>query len=230
MEKRDKIIVALDFDDQGKALEIVNKLKGKLNFFKIGSHLFTKYGPSIVKEVVSLGGEVFLDLKFHDIPNTVEGASKSACSLGVKIFNVHASGGKRMMDAAAKAAGAFKNRPLVLAVTVLTSMSDDDLGECGIRENVNEHVVKLAILAKQSGLDGVVASAHEIELIKAECGKDFVVLSPGIRPVWSDKDDQKRIVTPREAFEKGANYIVIGRAITKASDPVKAADRILEEF
>ena len=183
-----------------------------------------------MKEVVSLGGEVFLDLKFHDIPNTVEGASKSACSLGVKIFNVHASGGKRMMEAAAKAAGAFKNRPLVLAVTVLTSMSDDDLGECGIRENVNEHVVKLAILAKQSGLDGVVASAHEIELIKAECGKDFVVLSPGIRPVWSDKDDQKRIVTPREAFEKGANYIVIGRAITKASDPVKAADRILEEF
>ncbi|MBN2190513.1 MAG: orotidine-5'-phosphate decarboxylase [Candidatus Aureabacteria bacterium] len=230
MNRKDRIIVALDFDSDTEAMSLVGKLKGKINFFKVGSQLFTRYGGAIVERIASLGADVFLDLKFHDIPNTVRGASLSACSLGVKIFNVHASGGRKMMEEAVNAAKKHKSSPLVLGVTVLTSMSSGDLCEIGVGGKVEEQVLRLASLAKEAGLDGVVASAKEIELIKKECGNDFIVLTPGIRPAWSSADDQKRVMTPEAAFNRGADYIVIGRAVTSAPDPVEAADRILGEL
>ncbi|MCK9554494.1 orotidine-5'-phosphate decarboxylase [bacterium] len=230
MKRKDRIIIALDFDSDTEALSLVGKLKGKINFFKVGSQLFTKCGGAVVEKIASLGADVFLDLKFHDIPNTVRGSAVSACSLGVKIFNVHASGGRKMMEEAVKAAKNHKPSPIVLGVTVLTSMSSDDLCETGVERKVEDQVLRLANLAKESGLDGVVSSAKEIEMIKKECGRDFIVLTPGIRPVWASADDQKRIVTPEIAFNKGADYIVIGRAVTSAPDPVEAADKILGEI
>lgn len=232
---KDRLIVALDVPDRDGALRLVERLSGTVGMFKIGSQLFTAEGPQLVREVIGSGERVFLDLKFHDIPNTVAGAVESAARLGVSILNVHTLGGSEMMRAAAHAVGdrglLWITRPAVLGVTVLTSMDKVDLADVGITSDLSGEVVRLATLARDSGLDGIVASPHEIRLIR-ECitAKRFIILTPGIRPAWAEKRDQKRIAAPAEALRDGADFIVIGRAITHSSDPRAAAKRILEEI
>lgn len=231
-----KICLALDVDSMEDALRLTSELKDSVGVFKIGKQLFTRYGPSIVEKINKAGGNVFLDLKFHDIPNTVSLAAREATRLGVGIFNVHACGGSEMMKSAVKktseAALEFGvQKPLLLAVTVLTSLSDEILKkEIRSRNNVKSQVLHYASLAKSSGLDGVVASPQEIKVIRKKCGKDFIILTPGIRPLWSQKNDQKRTMTPREAIEAGANYIVIGRPITAHENPREAAQMVLQEL
>ncbi len=229
MEKG-KIFVALDVNTKEEALEIVSDLKGLRACFKIGKQLFTSVGPELVKEVVAMGEDVFLDLKYHDIPNTVAMAGVAAASLGVKVFNVHAGGGRKMMEAVRTELNKFDDPPMVLAVTVLTSMGEDDLRETGVDDTPADQVKRLAILAKESGMDGVVASPLEIELIRQACGENFKILTPGIRPASSSADDQKRIATPASALKAGADYLVIGRPITNAPDRRKAFIDILEEI
>ena len=232
---KDRLIVALDVADRPSALALVERLSGLVGMFKIGSQLFTAEGPDLVREIVTSGERVFLDLKFHDIPNTVAGAVESAARLGVSMLNVHTLGGSEMMRAAAHAVGdrglLWITRPAVLGVTVLTSMDKADLADVGIPSDLSAEVVRLATLARDSGLDGIVASPHEIRLIR-ECitAERFIILTPGIRPAWSARGDQKRIATPVDAIRDGADFIVIGRAITEAADPRAAADRILEEI
>jgi len=232
---KDRLIVALDEPDRDSALRLVERLSGTVGMFKIGSQLFTAEGPELVRQIISSGERVFLDLKFHDIPNTVAGAVESAAKLGVSILNVHTLGGSEMMRAAAHAVGdrglLWITRPAVLGVTVLTSMDRADLADVGITSDLSSEVVRLAALARDSGLDGIVASPHEIRLIR-ECitAERFIILTPGIRPAWSDKADQKRIATPAAAIRDGADYLVIGRAITDSPDPRAAAERILEEI
>jgi orotidine-5'-phosphate decarboxylase len=231
----DRLIVALDVPDRNSALRLVDQLNGLAGFFKIGSRLFTSEGPGLVREIVSGGERVFLDLKFHDIPNTVAGAAESASRLGVSIFNVHALGGADMMRAAANAVAnrgiLWITRPAILGVTVLTSMDNETLDDVGIRSNVEFEVVRLALLAHDSGLDGVVASPNEIRPIRELISDDrFIILTPGIRPAWSSPGDQKRIATPAAALREGADYIVVGRAITTDPDPRGAAERVLEEM
>ena len=235
MDAKDRILIALDVDSGEKALGLAEELKDFVGGYKIGKELFTSAGPELVKSI-SKHSKVFLDLKYHDIPNTVAGAAKAAANLGVYMFNVHASGGFEMMKAAADAAkkqaeelGA--ERPLVIAVTVLTSIDQDILNnELNIEGEVKDQVIRLAKLAKQAGLDGVVASAKETRMIKEACGEDFLVVTPGIRPLWSAKGDQKRIVTPKDAVADGSDYLVIGRAITGQEDRMAAAKKILEEL
>lgn len=243
---KDRIIVALDVGDRRSALHLVESLSGLVGLFKVGLQLYTAEGQSLVREIVSAGERVFLDLKFHDIPNTVAGATKSILGLGVSIFNVHTLGGAEMMKAAAKAASEFSSgasqsensnspistsRPAVLGVTVLTSMGGDDLLSVGIDSNVEDAVVRLAALARDAGLDGVVASPREIKLIRERVAADrFIILTPGIRPAWSEASDQKRIATPASALADGADFIVVGRAITDSPEPRTAAERILEEI
>jgi orotidine-5'-phosphate decarboxylase len=229
MEKG-KIFVALDVNTRKEALEIVDDLKGLGACFKIGKQLFTAEGPELVKEIVSIKEEVFLDLKYHDIPNTVAMAGLAASNLGVKVFNVHACGGRKMMEAVRTELNKLENRPMVLAVTVLTSMSDEDLYETGVETTSANQVGRLAMLAKESGMDGVVASPLEIELIREVCGQNFKILTPGIRPATSSTDDQKRIATPSSALNAGADYLVIGRPVTKAENRRKAFIDILEEI
>ena len=226
---KSKIFVALDVENKAKALEIVNDLKGLGACFKIGKQLFTSTGPELVKEIVGMGEDVFLDLKYHDIPNTVAKAGLAAAGLGVKIFNVHASGGRKMMEAVRSEMDKLTNPPLVLAVTILTSLGEEDIREVGIERTIPEQIAKLAKLAKDSGMDGVVASPLEIELIRETCGKDFKILTPGIRPAFAAVNDQKRIATPAEALRKGADYLVIGRPITAAENRREAFLKILEE-
>jgi orotidine-5'-phosphate decarboxylase len=232
---KDRLIVALDVPDRDSALRLVERLSGTVGMFKIGSQLFTAEGPQLVREVIGSGERVFLDLKFHDIPNTVAAAIESAARLGVSILNVHTLGGSEMMRAAAHAVGdrglLWITRPAVLGVTVLTSMDKADLADVGITSDLSGEVVRLATLARDSGLDGIVASPHEIRLIR-ECitAKRFIILTPGIRPAWAEKRDQKRIAAPADALRDGADFIVIGRAITESSDPRAAAERILEEI
>jgi orotidine-5'-phosphate decarboxylase len=232
---KDRLIVALDVPDRASALTLVEQLSGLVGMFKIGSQLFTAEGPDLVREIVRGGEKVFLDLKFHDIPNTVAGAVESAARLGVSILNVHTLGGSEMMRAAAHAVGdrglLWITRPAVLGVTVLTSMDKADLADVGIPSDLSAEVVRLANLAQDSGLDGIVASPHEIRLIR-ECitAERFIILTPGIRPAWSSKGDQKRIATPADAIRDGADFIVIGRAITDSDNPRAAAERILEEI
>ena len=232
---KDRLIVALDVPDRDSALRLVEQLSGAVGMFKIGSQLFTAEGPQLVREVVASGERVFLDLKFHDIPNTVAGAVESAARLAVSILNVHTLGGSEMMRAAAHAVGdrglMWITRPAVLGVTVLTSMDRTDLADVGITSDLRAEVVRLATLARDSGLDGIVASPHEIRLIR-ECitAERFIILTPGIRPAWSEQRDQKRIAAPADAIREGADFIVIGRAITDSPDPRAAADRILEEI
>ncbi len=232
MELKDRLIIALDYSDEAKALELVSLTREYAGVYKVGFELFVSAGPGIVKKLTALGGKVFLDLKFHDIPNTVAQASGAAAALGVLMFNVHASGGIDMMKKAAdEAAKGGKDSPLVLGVTVLTSMNDRVLKEeLGLPLGANAQALKLAKLAKEAGLDGVVCSGQEIKAIKEACGKDFKLVVPGVRPAWAAGDDQKRIITPREAIAAGADYIVIGRPITKANDPKTAAKRVLEEL
>ncbi|MBO4710739.1 orotidine-5'-phosphate decarboxylase [bacterium] len=226
---KSKIFVALDVETKEKALEIVNDLKGLGACFKIGKQLFTSTGPELVREIVAMGEDVFLDLKYHDIPNTVAKAGAAAAELGVKIFNVHASGGRKMMEAVRSEMDKLQNPPLVLAVTILTSLGEEDIREVGFDRTIPEQIAKLAKLAKDSGMDGVVASPLEIELIRDVCGKDFKILTPGIRPAFAAVNDQKRIATPAEALRKGADYLVIGRPITAAENRRDAFLKILEE-
>jgi len=226
---KSKIFVALDVESKAKALEIVSDLKGLGACFKIGKQLFTSTGPELVREIVGMGEDVFLDLKYHDIPNTVAKAGVAAAELGVRIFNVHASGGRKMMEAVRSEMDKLANPPLVLAVTILTSLGEEDIREVGFDRTIPEQIAKLAKLAKDSGMDGVVASPLEIELIRETCGRDFKILTPGIRPAFAAVNDQKRIATPAEALRKGADYLVIGRPITAAENRREAFLKILEE-
>ena len=230
-EIKSRVIVALDVDELEKAKTLVKLLKGDVAAFKIGKQLFTRCGPDAVKMVHDEGGRVFLDLKFHDIPTTVAKASLEVMRLGVFMFNMHASGGLDMMKKAVsevkeKALEKGEAKPIILAVTVLTSQGPEDLKRLGINMEMEEMVVNLASLAKEAGVDGVVASPKEIQAIRKACGNDFVIVTPGIRPASSSKDDQKRIMTPLEAVNAGVDYIVVGRPITQAEDPLSAAQSI----
>ena len=237
MEAKDRIILALDVDTAEEALGLVDKLNQHVGVFKIGMQLYNGIGPDIVHRVHDLGGKVFLDLKLHDIPNTVASAARVLTRLNAFMFNVHAAGGREMMSQAAQACRVQADRlgtpaPLLLAVTVLTSISGqelkDDMYITGL--NVEELVVKWALMAQESDLGGVVCSPQEIAPIRSACGPDFKIVTPGIRPLWSAANDQKRITTPRQALDQGADYMVIGRPIVQADDPVTAAQRIIEEL
>ncbi|MGE5027541.1 MAG: orotidine-5'-phosphate decarboxylase [Betaproteobacteria bacterium] len=226
MNKDPKIIVALDFAAQEEALALAARLEPGLCRLKVGKELFTAAGPTLVEKLHERGFEVFLDLKFHDIPNTVASACKAAARLGVWMVNVHALGGRRMMEAAREALEGAAKRPRLIAVTVLTSMGRADLNELGIPGAPRETVLRLAQLAQASGLDGVVCSAQEAAALRQERGENFCLVTPGIRPAASSQDDQVRIVTPAEAIRLGSDYLVIGRPITKAADPVLVLQQI----
>jgi orotidine-5'-phosphate decarboxylase len=232
MSEGGRVLVALDVESGAKALELAEALRGAVGGYKIGKQLFTAEGPALVRHMAERGDRVFLDLKFHDIPNTVAGAVQSAVATGAWMINVHASGGRAMMraaaDAAAKAAApAHRARPLVIGVTVLTSLDASALHEIGVGRSMLDQVVHLARLAQDSGLDGVVASPQETPAIRDACGRDFVIVTPGIRPAGQEgKDDQARTLSPREAIAAGASYLVIGRPITGAKSPREAAESI----
>lgn len=224
-----ELIVVLDVDTQEDALRTVAAC-GECRFYKIGAQLFTRCGPGIVREIQGMGKSVFLDLKFHDIPNTVAKAAKAAADLGVSLFTLHSAGGRRMIEAAREAVEGSQTR--ILAVTILTSLSDEMLREeIGLRETTGEAVQRLAKMATESGAHGVVTSPHEIRAVRAAIGGDALVVTPGIRPAWaSSKDDQVRITTPREAAEAGASFVVVGRPILKHENPAEAVRRVLEEL
>ena len=215
-----KIIVALDFPDEVSTMKLVDRIKPELCRLKIGKELFTRCGPDLVKRIVNSGYDVFLDLKYHDIPNTVANACKAAADLGVWMINVHALGGPAMLAAARNALSAADS-PLLIAVTILTSSSEDDLKAVGIDQSANKMVKQLALLSKDQGLDGVVCSAQEASELKASLGHDFILVTPGIRLPTDDAGDQKRIVTPADAIRQGSDYLVIGRPITQADDPIQ---------
>lgn len=228
-----KIIFALDVKGVGEIDRWAELLSGKVGMFKVGKELFTSCGPEAVKAVQRHGGQVFLDLKYHDIPNTVAQAMVAAAGLGVQLTNLHALGGGEMMETAANAVRkefSDAERPRLLAVTILTSSTVETLRQVGIEHSVPDMVVRLAKLAKQSGMDGVVASPLEIGLIREACGPDFLIVTPGVRPSFSAVDDQKRIMSPSDAVQAGADYLVIGRPIAKAADPGGAATLIAEEI
>jgi orotidine-5'-phosphate decarboxylase len=232
---KDRIIFALDVGRFEEAQRFVRLLRDRVGFFKVGKELFTHAGPKVVDMVQQKGQRTFLDLKFHDIPNTVSKASQASTRLGVAMFNVHAMGGVEMMAAAVEAARSTArelaiHKPIVLGVTVLTSLDNGALKEVGIESPVKEQVERLAKLVRKAGLDGVVASPKEIQLIRKTCGKDFVIVTPGVRPRHAAKNDQRRVMTPREAIQAGADFLVIGRPIQMASDPVEAVERIVEEM
>ena len=225
-----KIIVALDYPEAQAALDLVARLDPGLCRLKVGKELFTVAGPKLVEQLMQRGFEVFLDLKFHDIPNTTAQACKAAASLGVWMVNVHALGGRRMMEAARDAVAASSRPPKLIAVTVLTSMAQEDVAGIGINATPAEMVLRLATLARDSGLDGVVCSAQEAALLRQHCGSQFCLVTPGIRPADAAADDQSRIMTPRAALQSGASYLVIGRPITKAADPLLALQSISQEI
>ena len=221
-EHSKKILIALDYDDQEVALNFVQQLSPDTCRLKVGKEMFTYFGPAFVKELIDLGFDVFLDLKFHDIPNTVAKAVTAAAKMGVWMVNVHASGGFEMMSKAKSALEQFGDRaPLLIAVTVLTSMDEAELKRLGVDKSAQEQVIYLAKLAKEAGLDGVVCSAQEAKALKTELGDSFKLVTPGIRPEGSDAGDQKRIMTPKQAIDSGSDYLVIGRPITQADNPVK---------
>ncbi len=224
--KQSKIIVALDFPDAASALALVDQLDPALCRLKVGKELFTVAGPELVRALVARSFEVFLDLKFHDIPNTVAAACRAAASLGVWMLNVHASGGRRMMVAAREALADLPQPPLLIAVTVLTSMSAEDLSEVGVAAAPADQVLRLARLTQACQLDGVVCSAQEAALLRADLGADFRLVTPGIRPAGADTGDQRRVMTPLEALHAGASDLVIGRPITAAADPLAALQQI----
>jgi orotidine-5'-phosphate decarboxylase len=214
-----------------QSIEMAKRLDPKHCRVKVGKELFTTAGPVILDELHSLGFEIFLDLKFHDIPNTVANAVSVAAKAGVWMVNVHASGGRRMMEASANALQQLPdNKTLLIAVTVLTSMDQTDLVEIGIDATPEQHVKRLAALAKSSGMDGVVCSAQESSMLSADLGKDFVLVTPGIRPAGSDQGDQKRIMTPAEAMAAGSHYLVVGRPITQATDPIAVLTQANEDL
>ncbi len=224
------VFVALDTPSLDRARELAQLLKPHVGGVKIGLEFYGANGPEGVRAVVATGIPVFLDLKLHDIPNTVAGAMKALAPLGAAIVNVHASGGAAMMRAAADAAGKTELRAKLIAVTVLTSLEDRDLPDVGLSGTALAQAVRLAILAKASGLDGVVCSPHEIAAVRAACGRGFLIVTPGVRPAGGDLGDQKRVMTPLEAVQAGADILVIGRPITAAPDPVEAARRIAAEL
>ncbi|EHR42680.1 orotidine-5'-phosphate decarboxylase [Alishewanella jeotgali] len=231
MSCRSPVIVALDFEQQQHALNLVSQLDPSLCRLKVGKEMFTHFGPDFVKALQQRGFEVFLDLKFHDIPNTVAKAVAAAAELGVWMVNVHASGGSRMMQAAKEALLPFgAQAPKLIAVTVLTSMEQSDLTELGIMLTPAQQVQKLAALTAAAGLDGVVCSAQEATLLKQQFGQQFQLVTPGIRPANSAADDQRRVMTPKAAQLAGVDYMVIGRPITKAADPLGALKAIVDEL
>jgi orotidine-5'-phosphate decarboxylase len=225
-----RIIIPLDFADADMAMAFLRKIEPEYCRIKIGKELFTLVGPQIVNKVIDLGFDVFLDLKYHDIPTTVARACAVAADLGAWMINVHASGGKQMMSAARSALANCENKPFLIAVTVLTSLNVSDLEEIGISKPVEDQVLALAKLANQCGLDGVVCSAHEAGAIRQVIGNDFILVTPGIRPANSDRNDQTRVMTPADAIRAGSNYLVIGRPIIQAADPLEALQAINEEI
>ena len=232
-EARSKIIFALDVDNFNAAKHWVATLSGHVGMFKVGKQLFTAYGPDIVRMIEDFGAEVFLDLKYHDIPNTVAMASREAARLKVKLFNLHALGGYEMMARTMEMMDRefpANNRAKVLAVTILTSSTEETLRDVGIDHPVAEMVPRLALLAKRAGLDGVVASPQEVSLIRQACGDDFLIVTPGVRPGFAATDDQKRIMTPADAVAAGADYLVIGRPISAAAKPLLAVEAIVDEM
>lgn len=223
-----KIIIPLDLE-YSAAINMAKNFDANLCRLKIGSQLFTSSGPQIIKELNSLGFDIFLDLKFHDIPNTVYEAVKSAADLGIWMVNVHASGGRAMLEASKKALEGFDQPPLLIAVTVLTSLSEDSLSEVGIK-NLSEQVLRLAELTNECDLNGVVCASTDVQAIKNRFGKDFITVTPGIRPNDSKVNDQNRISTPSEAVKNGSDYLVIGRPITESENPTKALEKIIKEI
>ena len=215
-----KVLVALDYPSEKLAFNLIDQLSPELCRLKVGKEMFTHFGPAFIEKIHNKGFQVFLDLKYHDIPNTVARACDTAADLGVWMLNVHALGGRKMMEAAANALANKQAKPYLIAVTVLTSMSAEDLHELGIQQSPSELAVHLASMAKASGLDGVVCSAQEAMLMRKNLGEDFLLVTPGIRPEGSNQDDQQRIMTPKMAMLAGSNYLVIGRPITQAEDPV----------
>jgi orotidine-5'-phosphate decarboxylase len=236
MTVSDRLILALDVHEHNYALEIVDKFSDYINIYKVGLELYSSCGPQIVEDIHRKGKKVFLDLKFHDIPNTVSKTAVALTRLGVHMFNVHASGGLEMMKRCKDSVVEVclkKNidRPKILAVTVLTSLSQEILrDELGIQYGLRTHVRHLSALALKAGLDGVVASAREVEIIRNHCGKGFLIVTPGIRPSWTPPDDQKRTMTPKDAIREGADYLVIGRAVLQQPDPLKAIELITLEI
>jgi len=225
-----RVIVALDYPEAESALALADRLDPATCKLKVGKELFVSAGPQLVGRLVDRGFPVFLDLKFHDIPNTVAQACAAAARLGVWMVNVHASGGMKMMQAAREALAGFDSPPKLIAVTVLTSMGQDDLAQVGIGVEPQEQVIRLAGLAHEAGLDGVVCSAREAQSLRQVLGADFLLVTPGIRPAGASSDDQKRILTPSQALAAGADYLVVGRPITQAADPVAALQRINAEI
>ncbi|HEY1233402.1 MAG TPA: orotidine-5'-phosphate decarboxylase [Candidatus Binatia bacterium] len=232
---RERLIVALDLDDLELATDLVRSLAREVGMFKIGKQLFTHAGPQAVRLIQDLGGEIFLDLKFHDIPNTVAKAAIEATRLGVKMFNVHASGSLEMMRLTVKEVERVSRqqklrRPIMLGVTVLTSLGQEDLQRLGVEHKIADQVVRLALLTKEAGMDGVVASPHEVADIRRACGQRFVIVTPGIRPADSQHNDQQRVMTPSHAVRAGVDYVVVGRPILEAQNPVIAARGIVAEM
>lgn len=225
-----RIIVALDFDREVDALALVERLEPSRCRLKVGKEMFTRSGPQLVEKLVAKGYDVFLDLKFHDIPNTVAGACRSAAELGVWMINVHALGGKKMMEAAREALEKGNNRPFLIGVTILTSMGDEDIAQIGLSGTPADNVQRLASLAQEAGLDGVVCSPREVAVLREHLGADFKLVTPGIRPAWAEKGDQTRITTPADAIRLGSNYLVVGRPITGADEPLLALERIETEL
>ena len=224
------IVVALDFDNSVQTLKLVERLDPSRCRLKVGKELFTSEGPQLVEALQTKGFDVFLDLKFHDIPNTCAKAVKAAANMGVWMVNVHASGGQRMMEAARESLESFQQKPILIGVTVLTSMEQQDLAGIGLDVEPQQQVKRLAELTKLSGLDGVVCSAQEASMLKQQCGSDFQLITPGIRPSFAQQGDQRRVMTPAEAMGAGVDYMVIGRPITQAKDPIEALALIEKEI
>jgi len=231
-DHRDRLCVALDGSDRGWITSTARRLAPHVGWLKLGLEALTAFGPDLVREVAGLGTRVFFDIKLHDIPNTVRHAAANCAATGAAMFNVHASGGRAMLRAALEGAadGSPSVPPKVLAVTVLTSLDQEALTELGLEHAPDELVLRWALLAREVGLDGVVASAHEAQTIRRECGPDFLIVTPGIRPMWSVTGDQRRVMTPADAYRAGADILVIGRPITGADSPEEAAARILDEI
>lgn len=225
-----RILIALDYSQEQQAIELVAQLDPALCRLKVGKEMFTHFGPAFIDKLQRRGFQVFLDLKYHDIPNTVAAACAAAADLGVWMINVHALGGRRMMLAAAEALAKKSQPPLLIAVTVLTSMSQEDLSEMGITRSPGELALSLATLAKNAGLDGIVCSAQEAAVMRQRLGKDFLLVTPGIRLADSAQDDQRRIMTPGAAIQAGASYLVIGRPITQAENPVAVLRNIIGDI
>ncbi|MEW8014892.1 MAG: orotidine-5'-phosphate decarboxylase [Candidatus Sedimenticola endophacoides] len=225
-----RIIVALDFPAEAPALELVAGLDPTLCRLKVGKEMFTRLGPGFVSKLAARGFDIFLDLKFHDIPNTVAAACEAAADLGVWMINLHASGGRRMMETARERLERRAERPLLIAVTILTSLGEADIAEVGYSGSPAENVLRLARLSESSGLDGIVCSPLEAGVVRGAVGSEFKLITPGVRPVFASSDDQRRIMTPADALRGGADYLVIGRPITAAADPLRALRLIQEEI